>query len=435
MKRLLSGSLCAVLSFAFLPWAWGEGSAPTPLEPVVVTATRTEVPIGQVGSSVTVITQEEIRQQQASTVLEVLRNVPGLDVVRSGSAGATTSVFLRGANPDHTLVLIDGVQLNSPTMGMGELANLMVDNIERIEVVRGPQSTLYGSDAIGGVIQIITRQGRGRPQLSLFGEGGTYETSRTGLSVQGVQEKLSLSSSLAQDRSGGIQANDDNQNTTFSAHLGLEPLAGGSFHLISRYTGAKRDVPNSRLFFNPRSKQKTDSWAVTGMWDQALTDWWDWRLQLSFFDDDLEWQDPFFGPSRIDTQTTTADLRTNFHLGPYFLLTLGGEWERQKGKNSGFFNDKVISRAFYAQNQLNWKDRLFLTLQDRLKAQRSKPMAHGGNSYMPRLFPSSIRESVGALSHLQLYGRAENLFDDDYQEALEFPAPGALFLMGVRATF
>ncbi|MCD5401659.1 TonB-dependent receptor plug domain-containing protein, partial [candidate division NPL-UPA2 bacterium] len=131
---------------------------------IVVTATRRPQPIGGISASVTVIDAEEIAERGEITVLEVLRELPGLDVVQSGGPGAITSVFLRGAESGHTLVLVDGVRVNSPTTGMFDFANLTVDNIERIEIVRGPQSTLHGSSAMGGVINIITKRGVGPPR-------------------------------------------------------------------------------------------------------------------------------------------------------------------------------------------------------------------------------------------------------------------------------
>ncbi|MBM4278878.1 MAG: TonB-dependent receptor, partial [Deltaproteobacteria bacterium] len=144
------------------------------LEKVVVTATRVETPIEEIASSITVIPSEEIVRKQKTSVLEVLRGLPGLDVVQTGGTGGTTSIFLRGANSEHTLVMIDGVEVNDPiSPGRSyDFAHLTVDNIERIEVIRGPQSTLYGSDAIGGVINIITKKGEGKPKFSLSAEGG-----------------------------------------------------------------------------------------------------------------------------------------------------------------------------------------------------------------------------------------------------------------------
>ncbi len=145
---------------------------------IVVTATRLPTQRLRVGSSTTVITSEDIARKQLRTVPQALQTVPGLHVVQSGGAGQQTSVFMRGANSNQTLVLIDGIEANDPGSPAGamDFSNLLVDNIERIEVVRGPQSTLYGSDAIGGVIHIITRKGKGKPTGTARAEGGSHET-------------------------------------------------------------------------------------------------------------------------------------------------------------------------------------------------------------------------------------------------------------------
>src|SRR3972149_2310691 len=133
------------------------------LPPVVVTATRVETPQEQVTTSLSVITSDDIRAQQALTVEEVLRDVPGLDVVRSGSRGATTSVFIRGSDSDQVLVLIDGVEVNSVSSGGFNFAHLTTESVERIEVLRGAGGGVYGSRAIGGGGNNINQKGAGPP--------------------------------------------------------------------------------------------------------------------------------------------------------------------------------------------------------------------------------------------------------------------------------
>ena len=133
---------------------------------IVVTASRIETPAKSTGSSVTVISNEDIKQSGQTSVVETLKNVPGLTVVESGGPAGDASIFIRGAASYHTLVLIDGVPAYDPmsTTRAFDFAHLDTVNIERIEVVRGPQSTLYGSDAIGGVVNIITKKGKGEPE-------------------------------------------------------------------------------------------------------------------------------------------------------------------------------------------------------------------------------------------------------------------------------
>src|SRR5262249_47792203 len=133
------------------------------MDPVVVTATRVETPVRELGASVTVVNGEDFQTYHYSSVDEALRNVPRVEVTRSGSLGKLSTLSSRGANSTQVQVLVDGVRVKSPTTGQADLSDLAPDQIERIEIIRGAQSTLYGADAIGGVVNIITRRGQGAP--------------------------------------------------------------------------------------------------------------------------------------------------------------------------------------------------------------------------------------------------------------------------------
>ena len=184
MKRwtgLLSGCLGAVVL-----WIFGSGGAsgqmiglapeePVELGQIVVTATKTEVPLKNVAASITVITKEEIEARQATEIPSLLREVPGLNVTQQGSRGSTTTVFPRGGNSNFNLVLIDGVKVNDAG-GLYDFGDLSTDNIERIEIIRGPQSALYGADAMGSVIQIFTKKGKGPPRIEASFAGGNLNT-------------------------------------------------------------------------------------------------------------------------------------------------------------------------------------------------------------------------------------------------------------------
>jgi vitamin B12 transporter len=145
--------------FSFQNFSQGGSPRANSFPPVIVTATRTEVPLNQLTTSLTVITADDIRERQAELVLEVLRDVPGVDVVQTGSMGNTTSVFIRGSESNQVLVMIDGVEVNSTTTGAYDLANLTTENVERIEVLRGTSGTLYGFRQSASVINIFTKKG------------------------------------------------------------------------------------------------------------------------------------------------------------------------------------------------------------------------------------------------------------------------------------
>src|SRR5688500_1950404 len=136
-----------------------QGLAQDDLEETVVTATRTPVPLDAVGAPVIVITRADIERSLAGDVSELLQTHAGLEIARNGGPGQTTSLFVRGTESNHTVVLIDGVRINPGTIGGAALQNIAPESLERIEIVKGPRSSLYGTDAIGGVVQLFTRGG------------------------------------------------------------------------------------------------------------------------------------------------------------------------------------------------------------------------------------------------------------------------------------
>jgi len=181
-----------------------QGEGP-PLE-VVVTANRLPTSIQRTGSAVSIIARAEIERGNPGSLVDVLRAVPGLDITETGGPGASTAIRLRGANAGQTLVLVDGVRVNDPGGASGEFdpAIIAPGLIDRIEVLRGPQSALYGSDAIGGVINIITKKGRGQPTYSVAIEGGSYGTMSAVGSIAGAPGPWSYAFSLSGARSEGF---------------------------------------------------------------------------------------------------------------------------------------------------------------------------------------------------------------------------------------
>jgi len=161
----------------------------TALPEIVVTATRYPVAADSVASTVTVLRGDDLRAQGIRFVADALRQVPGAHVVQSGPFGSTTSLFLRGGESDYVKVLIDGAPVNQPG-GFYDFGSLTTDNVERIEVLRGPASVLYGSDAITGVIQIVTRHGGEGTRLSAAGEGGTFGSARLEASALGGSDAV-----------------------------------------------------------------------------------------------------------------------------------------------------------------------------------------------------------------------------------------------------
>ena len=366
-----------------------EDTAPQRLKEVVVTATRTPVPVEQSASAVTIIDAEAIEAKQAKTVLEVLRDVPGLDVRQLGGLGGQTSVFMRGGNSSHTLVMIDGVQVNSPTTGAFDFSDLTIDNVERIEVIRGPQSTLYGSDAIGGVIHVMTKRGSGTASGFLSSEFGAFDTFHERAGVSGGTDRVDYALSISRLDSGGISRasgdrgnaeEDPYDNTTVSARLGVNVLGDGRVDFTGRYTHSNTATDSAFLFTDagqllptddPDSAQQRDTIVAALAVSKPVATWWDQRLQLSLNDDDLDASDPDpateFSPAadndfRIDIQGRRLDWQHDFTITDGVTVTAGYELEDQVGTNAGSFRETIFNQAGYGQVQLNPVDALFFVV-------------------------------------------------------------------------
>ena len=213
------------------------------LAPVVVTATRLPTRADALPTSVTVISGAQLRAEGIRTVAEALRIVPGAAVVTTGPWGGQASLFLRGGESDYVKVLIDGVPQNAPG-GSYDFANLTTDNVERIEVVRGPTSVLYGSDAMTGVVQIFTRDGRGAPRAAVAFGGGTYATNAVEVSASGGDDRAGYAIGLSRFASDGIyRSNNDYRNEVLSGRLRLKPDARTDAAMSVRYGDALYHFP------------------------------------------------------------------------------------------------------------------------------------------------------------------------------------------------
>jgi len=228
-----------------------------PAEPLegdtVLSPNRNPTPASQSGSSITVISQDQIRRGGQVNVAEVLRGQLGVDVVRQGGPGGVTSVFLRGGNSAHTKVLLDGISLNDPSNASRafDFSNLTVDNIERIEVLRGPQSMVYGSDAIGGVVNIVTKRGEGPLSIRASAMGGSFNTGQTSLNASGGNERAYYSVTGAFLSTGGISAasarngnteHDSYNNGTVSGRLGYNLGDTWNVDYVFRYIDAAAEI-------------------------------------------------------------------------------------------------------------------------------------------------------------------------------------------------
>jgi vitamin B12 transporter len=216
-KARLALALCVLLAHQTARCDDGSAAADADLQQIVVSATRTEQPLDKTGSSMSVITAADLAQRQTLIVSDILAQTPGLTVSRNGGPGQLTSLYIRGAEPGESLVLIDGIRINDPSSPDGEpiLGDLLNNNIDRIEILRGPQSTLYGSDAIGGVVNILTQRGSTAPlSLRVQAEGGTFDTQSFNAAADGTDGPLQYGTAINYYDTRGISAADARSGNT-----------------------------------------------------------------------------------------------------------------------------------------------------------------------------------------------------------------------------
>ena len=358
-----------------------RSSAQTPepiLPPVFVTSTRTEIPLSQVTTSATVITDKDIQAQQAETVLQVLRTVPGLDVVQSGSRGNTTSVFIRGSESDHVLVLIDGVEANSTTLGAFNFAHLTTENVERIEVLRGAGGTLYGSQAIGGVINIITKKGQGPLEAGLSLEGGNGWTNRQALTLRGGAGKLGYSFSAARMASQGFRSvNDDYRNLAASGRLDYQVTDDASLKGIFHFVKTDLGLFNNNNFASqpdPNAREAGTQYLGKLEWQQKILKNWDYRISGSMFKEHIKDSDDvdsctFFGfpcdsrtRDRFRPRIDTGEFQTNYRFEDWSTTTFGVEYKRRSADTSGGIDKAIRNMGYYLQEQFQFLDRRLILI-------------------------------------------------------------------------
>lgn len=229
--------ICAALT------AGAQAPDTATLKTVVISATKTPALRASLTQAVTVLTGEDLRTRGITRVVDALRAVPGASLVQNGSPGSVTSLFLRGGESRYTKVLIDGVAVNSPG-GYFDFSHLTTDNIERIEVVRGPSSVVYGADAISGIVRIFTRQGRDRMAVSADGRAGTYATREGSLAISGAGPRARYSIGGGAHRTDGIlEFNNQYYNGTLSGSFGVTPSPGTDALFTTRYTTAEFHYP------------------------------------------------------------------------------------------------------------------------------------------------------------------------------------------------
>ncbi len=374
-------------------------------ESLVVSATQVEIPLSQASSSITVITGEELRERQVTTVADALRVVPGLTVARAGAMGALTSVFPRGGESDYTLVYIDDIQVNAFGGGM-DFAHLSAANIDRIEVVRGPQSALYGSNAIGSVVRIVTRSG-GPLRADAAFEGGSFGTTHLTSTTSGTAGNWFWGGSIDRLASDGFNgeisaageeiSNDDYSRTQAGGSGGWRNPAGASVRVQLGFGRDERGFPGPfgsnpvGIFtgINTISRGSNDRWiaslgAASPAGSRTLL-----HGQATWDSIDSDFISPT-NTSQSGSRRLSARGQVDIAAAPGLDFSTGAEFQRERGTSS-YITDNAgripIGRyiaGVFGEGRLKAADRFFATGGVRLENIHRDPIGALDDPYSPR---------------------------------------------------
>lgn len=367
----MRGFMCPIVLMVVLEGATGavaEDDTEKRLGTVVVTATRTEEPLQAVTNSVSVVSEADIADRQSVTVTDALRDVPGVDISQSGSLGSTTSVFIRGANSDQTLILFDGVEVNSPNLGSFNFGNITTDNVGRIEVLRGAGGTLYGSEAIGGVVNVITKKGEGAPHLTLSSGGGNIGTAAEQGTFSGQTGIVAYTASLGYLTTAGFRpANDDFSDLTSAARIDVTPIEHGTLRGFWRSADsslglADNDISQGVRLLDPDARERDEFYLGKLEWEHTVFKSLTYRVAgaytrtVNVVSDPINAQEMAAGLGssyfRVPNEILTGETQVNYVEGSTGLSTIGFEFKELTGTVKSIFGDSLTrfphSRSNYA---------------------------------------------------------------------------------------
>jgi vitamin B12 transporter len=353
-----------------------------PLVPIVVTATRSAAPSNTLSNSVTVLQGADLERAGVATVADAVRSLAGVAITQNGSFGGVESLFLRGGQSNYVRVLVDGVPVNAAG-GYLDLANVSTLDVERIELVRGPASVLYGSDAISGVMQIFTRR-PSAAHTTVMARGGTYGSTDFGLSASTGARGVGATFGLEQSATDGIYAfNNRYRNSTASGSLRLAPDGQTDVLLTGRYNDALFHYPTDGSGNAVDSNAYATSRRLTASLDagRRLSSRIEARVLLGYNEERTRTEDAqdnatdtsglYEYHSRGLMRRKSADVRLNVHGGASSLYTLGGVIESESerdtfnykssfGPGGGPFDTSRTIRALYAQALTGWHERAWI---------------------------------------------------------------------------
>jgi len=398
--------LCFTLSFSKISLAEEESFD---LGEVVVTATKTPHLLKDVPGSVTVITKEEIEESGAVDLGEALEKVGGIKIRDYGSMGAATDITIRGSTPSQVLVLIDGRPTALPSLGTTDLTLYPVDNIERIEVVRGPFSSLYGADALGGVVNIITKDAPEKPTTEFDLSYGTFNTQIYQMSYGAKKGKFGYFITGGKNSSDGDRKNSGCDGKHLATKLSYDISEDAKLSLSLGYLYQSLDVPGSLSWPSPNAHQNDEKDWADLTYNLKLGESSDIMAKLFFNRHWLEYKNPhIFFPSDSETKVNQVglELQQNLSLNEMNLLTYGVAHKRDEVEVDDKIKDtsmigggkELSTTGIYLQDEINF-EALPLTLVPGLRYDAPSAYEKRVSPKMSALYKlrekTSIRASVG----------------------------------------
>ncbi len=333
---------------------------------ITITANLTETERRNAGTALTIITAAEIEKRNVRDVSDLLRTVPGIQVTANGGRGQTSNVSIRGGNTSHTLVLIDGVRANSNTVGSYDFSGIQVDNIERIEILRGPQSSLYGSEAIGGVISIFTSKGAEGFKVRGVVEAGTDQSAHVSVSTAGGGEIGDFSISLGHDEADQIFAaretdnheTDPFRNSSVSGRFGLNLPHELRLDVTGRYLNGESEFDGFMFGVGAVDGENTrniEEYQLTAKAEMPLTDRIKQTAGIGYHDNSVDGVDTGF---KFEFLVDTLEFwsQSDIVITDSALLSLGYKRRDENGENKNTFSDGTNTDAFYGQLQIQAYD-------------------------------------------------------------------------------
>ena len=381
---------------------------------VVVSAAPGGALTSQIGSSVSVVSGQEIDDRGAQAALDVLRGLPGVEINQSGGRGTVTSAFVRGGNSNYNLVLIDGIQLNDFGGGF-DLAPLPAEGVEQVEVIRGPESALYGSNAVADVINIETVHGDGPPHFSFVGEGGSLYTWRVGTSGAGLAHGFSWAYSLSRLQTRGQISNDGYRNQTSTVSLGYSRSPRRKFDVnffgdagVVGLPGPWGSDPDG-LFLgrDPSSHQKQDLFGYQAQETEQFSSRFQQVSTVSVSTDRITFISPSEGNFFTNNLRVVANTRSEIAVSSKDTLIAGFEYDRNTFRNSfvvedpdgNLFNLARNSYAFFAENRWTPADRWFINFGvrvDDIQTDSLAANADAGRPFIPANTIAKVNPQISA---------------------------------------